>query len=645
MIETVEPAGIEENTAIPSALHLFRYKGPELERLRVRAAGTLQLEQSIVNTNNSLHNLNEEGRNRSTRLSQTAREFEQQLGADTSTATYGAAYLKMRDELPNIPPEDFMDFFNLCLTINTDLTERCTALAERGGLQTPVLKLIASLNANQLPLYHKEILDQMVHNPPGWFEGNATSWKNFVASYSNLHVYLNSDIAQSIAVHGPNQRISKVREYSFGGKAKFATTFRGNFPDWFLEKNDVVPEKEVVEKELLEDREQITLINDGLRGIQAQCVYLTDNVAEKTKRASDRLANQAKEVFPDLKYFSDLILFGKIADRDAPNIGIRRDLLDTAIKSYLDPDNILTHQEPIALFIERKLKEGKMMQNAQDPIDSRFISLFLTAFKNIKVQQKDGSKTTEFEALRTTDEKAFGALNYGLEPFLEILPIEEISLLEDLLAESEGKPIELFIWDLAGTLSSNFKEKGLKPKPGSLHYIQRFTTSFLKNHSVWAYNELQESLAGNDQKTTDSEPYEQPTAEVQQEIEAAREEIAQGNLAGWQIFYTDNRSLDQHHFKDVGGQTLEEREEALQKLLSKEWHLPSIKLGSIIRAFDWLVTVPEEVEQVRIKKDVGGETFRKLKRAGLRIFYNMDHQNKKLVFFLHQKQGWSYGFQ
>jgi hypothetical protein len=63
----------EAHPTQPTTLHLFRYKNPEMEILRGKAAGALQLEQNITNINNSLQTLNVQKNARLIRLSQTAK--------------------------------------------------------------------------------------------------------------------------------------------------------------------------------------------------------------------------------------------------------------------------------------------------------------------------------------------------------------------------------------------------------------------------------------------------------------------------------------------------------------------------------------------------------------------------------------------
>lgn len=217
-----------------------------------------------------------------------------------------------------------------------------------------------------------------------------------------------------------------------------------------------------------------------------------------------------------------------------------------------------------------------------------------------------------------------------------------------MLKEYNGTTTEHFIWDMAELISSHIKREKVqltRSQLGALHYLSKFTATFLRNHHNFLLRELHKSLQDNFFEQEELKPKDSLiTANLQEEIESTTEEIAQGNLAGWHIFYTDNKSSDEKHLTEIGGKTLEERELALQELFSKENVSFSIKPGSIVRVFEWLVTVPEEVEQVRIRKNIGDEVFRKIKRGSLRIFYQMSWEKKDLIFFVHQKQAWGYGF-
>jgi hypothetical protein len=572
------------------------------------------------------------------RLSETYRELAEQLENSASSISCGTAYLKMQNELPNLSPNDFMEFFNQCLRINTLFNKQTVDSINTKGEQVTLLESLSRMHARRLPAKYERTLDPMTHNPPEWFQDNKKAWKLFVLSHANFSFYLRPDfeellVTRSLPVKEMREELDRNFYYGF--------TKQGEFPDWLLEEDSMLPAKEEVEEELAEDKEQEIKTISAQEKIKEQRDYLTTTSADKARKAVARLSDLVTEAFPNIQNFADMILILEIADKAKSFTTKFEEIIRELTQSY----DILKISEPIALYIEKKLLEGKIMQSTQDLIDADFTDLFTIFLESVK--DKEGSSADQFRTLKETNKKAFGVLNYDLKPFLEILPADEISLLEDLLAESKNKPIELFIWDMAGFISSRFMREEIqltRPQLGAFHYLSKLTASFLRNHSKFAYEELQKSLHNLQEQEILKPEDSLVTANLQEEIESTTGEIAQGNLAGWRIFYTDNMQLDPNHLSEIGGKSLLEREETLSKFFNDNGIATSIKTGSIVRAFEWIVGVPQEVEQTRIKKEVGDQMFNKLKRGALRIFYVMDTDKKVLTFFTHQKKAWSYGF-
>lgn len=639
----------EINQNAPTTLQLFRYKGVELTNLKTRVSSASRLEHHLSLIGASLNELMTGKNARVGRLDQSEEELSEQLNNTASSITCGAAYLKMSEELKGLSPKDFMEFFKLCLTINTNLSSFLIEQIKRGTEQAVLLHAISTINTLYTPPPIKILFDKAANNPPEWFRDNIESWSNFIASHANFNVYLNYEVFTNLI---PNKGgfIRKALDSSLlSGR-----TTKEEFPDWLLE-NNIAPTTQRVKEELAEDNEQEIKITEGLDKIEKQKIYLNDIVEQKAKRAATRVSELAKQLFLDPQNFTDLILLLRlIAKKSAifPTESAEEDI--QGIQNHPGLEDIVTCKESIALYIEKKLKEGTIITSAQDIIGNNFIDLFILALKSIQAQERNDPTTDRFQILKTTNKKAFGALNYDLKPFLEIAPSSELSFLEELLEDSSGQPVEQFIWDVAELISSRFKEKRnlvlSKSQLGAIHYLKKFITSFLRNHSEWAYGEIKHGVFGEELSTAnvrDQKTQEQTEVEVnelQEELDNTRGEIVQGNLAGWNIFYTDNKTSDEKHLIEVKGATPEERESALQQLFLRENVPSSIKPGSIVRAFEWLVSVPEKVEQVRIRKDIDGEVFKKLKRGGLRIFYIMDIAKKSIVFFTHQKKSFSYGF-
>ena len=636
-VEAISPVeqGLETSSP-PTTLHLFRYKGSERENLQVRVSTALQLEENFSRTALSLDKLYAARNTRLERLFQTDRELSESIENSTSSISCGAVYLKMRSELPNLSPNDFMEFFKLSAKFNTLFTEQINNSVSTRGEQIALLQSLSRMNSRRLPTEYEKTLDAIIPNPPAWFKDNKKAWKIFFMFRANFTVYLNADAIKDLAT----RRSSIVKNALVQlGEDSYGITKQGEFPDWLLEGSSMLPTKEEVEKELAEDKEQETKTISAREKIKEQKGYLITAFIDKTQKAVARLSDLAGEAFPNIQNFADIVLFLEIAKKAHRFRATFEEIIREDAQSY----DILKISEPIALYIEKKLLSGKILQSTQDPIDADFTDLFTGFLASVK--DKEGSSANQFRDLKKTNKKAFEALNYDLKPYLEILPADEISLLEDLLAESKDKPIELFIWDMAGLISSRINREEIqlsRSQLGALHYLSKFTDSFLRNHSEWVYKQLQEGLAGKNQEPAPANIA--AMSDVQKEIEHITEALAQGNLAGWHIFYTDNKTADPNHLSKIEGKSLEEREEALQEYLHYNDISSSIKTGSIIRALEWIAGVPQEIEQVRMTKEIAGEVFKKVKRGNLRIFYILDAAQKKIIFFTHQKKDWSYGF-
>lgn len=635
-VEAISPVE-QEKSSPPTTLHLFRYKGSERANLQERVSAALQLEKNCSRTQLSLDKLHAAKNARLNRLSQTAAELLEQSENFDSSISCGHTYIKMRDELPNLSPKDFMEFFSVCLKFNTLLNQQSTDSINTQGKQAALLNSISKIHARRIDPELEKIVDTAINNPPEWFENNRKAWELFVMLHVNFTLYLEPDLLKPIVARRlPVKEMLEEPEENCTGFTK-----QGEFPDWLLEENGVLPTREEVEEELAEDNEQKRKTIQALQKIKEQRGYLIDTSTEKTKKALGRLLDLVKETFPNIVNFADMILFLEIVHK-SPLFTME---LEKMIADYTRSQDILKISEPIALYIERKLRQGKIIENSQSPIDTAFINLFASAINHIKTEKQEGSAKTRFQIQE--NKKASDTLNFRLRPFLEMLSQDELSFLQELLSTSKDMPIELFILDLASTISSRFNNMDITQLSQSQHVelndLKKFTASFLRNHATWAFSQIQQALAGGESKTelateqVDLEP-------LQQDIDATIEEITRGNLRGWQIFYTDNKTVDPDHLSKIEGESLEEREEALQKYLHYNNISSSIKTGSIIRALEWITGIPQDLVQVKMTKEIAGEVFKKVKRGNLRIFYILDAAQKKIIFFTHQKKSWNYGF-
>lgn len=231
---------------------------------------------------------------------------------------------------------------------------------------------------------------------------------------------------------------------------------------------------------------------------------------------------------------------------------------------------------------------------------------------------------------------------------------------EEFLKEYAGQSVEFFIWEISELLADKIKKSSSPDESAKriLSEVSRFSGTFLRKNWQWAYDRLKIELEEIDKGKSIAEDLELTTiipdnsdrtqdGTQQGMFESVDKSIAilrEGNLSGWKLYYSDNKSIDPKHLVSIEGDALVEREKALEDFITKNQISSSIKPSSVINAFDWLVTIPKNIEEVRIAKDINGERFKKIKRGAVRIFYVMDEAKKQIIFFLHQKQAMSYGF-
>lgn len=666
----------EKENYLPTTLNPFRYKGEKLSSLRSVMFRAHDLEEDITRVGLSIGNLQNKRNQTLDRLSQTRSELNSQDSNTESSISCGLVYLKMLDELKELSPQQLFDFFKLCLKINTAIDQYGAAKQAKEGKSRLMLDAVVMLTNNrQADSELGRIIDKMLGEPPEWFKNQSDTWEKFVTLHANFTLYLNLNF-----ITGIRNRSMSLPKYEKGledHKIYEGLTIEGEFPDWLLDLNGKIPTKEEAEQELEEDKAEHENIVRAYREVNQKGEYVINRTLDKFKKALVILRRKEKEVFPQIGNFPGFILFLKATGqrteypvdnetllkmpaseltnyikRHTLNPGKSR---EKAIRNFVESPEFLTNPEPIALFLERKLRDGNVMGNAQDTIDDNFIDRVTGIC--------DDPPSSKVQDLRNHDKRTFRTLVYDLKPILDVLSPDIKSYLKDLMLDSKGSPIETIIWEIAILLSSSFKDgvpKDTKLNPIFIKDIKNFTSDLLIKYWDKLYQELQKSLQKDQKEETVSMPLikdrQEQTASIEtvrgreealeevQEIDAITEELGRGNLAGWEILYTTNRSTDPQHLKEIGGETMDEREDELKKFLIQERIGASIKPGSIIRAIEWLVAIPATIEYLRDKKEVNGNKFLKLKRGPVRIFYQLLPEEKRFIFFLHQKQQMSYPF-
>jgi len=116
-----------------------------------------------------------------------------------------------------------------------------------------------------------------------------------------------------------------------------------------------------------------------------------------------------------------------------------------------------------------------------------------------------------------------------------------------------------------------------------------------------------------------------------------------GSLLDWRVVFDVNKNGDTR-MEELEGDSLDALESRLEELLIKHRISCSIKLSSVIHTLEWAAGLPQEVLQLMIRETVNGQEYLKIKRGNIRLFFQINQSQKRLVFFVYQKQDKSYHF-
>lgn len=620
----------------PTSLDLFRCPRSEIQQLADGVAIGHSFRSQFIPAKEAWWNLNQGLKSRSEKIRQLSEELQDEEGFMESSVVTSRVYLKMSDELSfeGRTQQEILDLFKLCLRINTGITSRTWRYSRKLGYDRTVAILLSEgqkINVNQ------QIFDEEVGEPLVWFGQDGWRWREFVGKYHFFLTYLYPEVREKYK----ERLIPKADLDNYP-----CITLQEAQPDWLTEGSEGSIERLVVEKELEEDEQAFQTVKDRSMQLRRQYDYLIEVAKEKLPKAPVFFEKRRREFLASVKNFADLVIFlqatgdmtsykGEMDNLGFDQLFNSNSYLDSemtranAIQTLMELPGIGLSTQAIALWIERRLVESNF--DAE-----QFLQYALDGNQDILL-------------LKDVNKKAFAALFYDIKPLFELLPEDEVLYLTQLLVESKNLPWQEFILEAAETISRrlNRNPDGSLSKQAqiTLGHVRDFAKRWLKNHWQWAYEQIQNTIT----KIPSPPQYAriEPVQEIMlpeefKTVQSEIEETKRGNLSGWRLRYAIGR--DTRHLIDLAGETLEELEETFEKFVTEYGISCSVNRASIIHALDWLLTVPKQVEQIRIRKTVGEEVFRKLKRGPVRIFYQLDPQEKTIIFFVHQKQAYSYGF-
>ncbi len=647
-IESQQP--LLEDPTSGSYPDLFFYPAAKKDELKLRILETEHALTICVNANNTMQNYLVKTSERFERLSETSIEMSEELDLQRSSVTVGRMFLILRNEAQTlgISDRDFIDMFKLCTKINTKVSTKLfhDIHRERG------IERIKIENVRQeQPKIVNKVLDEYGAVQQPWFKGSKAQWREFLIKHSIFFFHFQGKDSNSLTPEG--LRIN-------------GDTYKYGVPDWFDELDaGALPTREAVEKEILEDTESAKSLYAGLKSLFKSREYTIREEMKKTFGYANMVERTKNKLELSIDNFPLLLIslanchtggFLLKANAQEEFVAGRRPfeyikpakLLERTIDAFLAEESRVLCKEIVAMWIEDTLIKSKSVSDDLKVVSPDFQKTTVDLVDSIS---GDSQASLEFKQTLGTNKRLYYSLIKDIAPLLIHLTPNEIDYLKEIISEFGERNVGQIILEAAEVISYHAADFGQNPTKESESVIRRmreYTKKILIRDHVDLFNAFACSLFDDDPNTPDSDNdnlFEEKALKI--ETEAIAEEsanISKGNLAGWQLIYSNNRTLLENHLDIVGGESLEEREQALEEYVKRNGISCSIKIASVIRTFDWLVTIPEETEWLAMRKEANGVMFKKKKRGRVRILYRMEPDIKKIVFFLHQKKDWDYGF-
>lgn len=650
MVEKTELVPVEhpEN---PTALSLFRLSPVRVLQLQDLDQGLGRYYHEHVIVTNSFLSTGEKNWHHLQELAEVTQDLRQHKWMLQSSRTCSLAYLTMNQELAGqgLSTEDIFNFFRLCLNINTAYGNYQSAqIAKKQPVDAEYFTEAIRRSSSGGDILEK-IIANNVEAVPGWFTGDLFSWYRFVKPHACFGSYLNQDVTAKYR----NSIILQKREIY--KKDNVGITLPDSFPDWLVKGE--TPDLQEVNAEYEADCQEIKTINEQITSMikQRDCFVglMSDKYEKIVKRLKEKVAS-----FLTVDNPLDLVMF----------LGHTEKICEMAAL-------LSVGKKPQAEDLEKAKAEGQAILKRNISQSSRNSAIFaspqILALNIEQMLLKAGGNFTPdlfysflydiycypdrvgpfLKRLKDTDNKVYRALNYQLRPLLNFLSPDDLGSLEislNKLKPGSNNNLNDIIWIFAEMISPGINRVDVKKYKNdqkvmeTLTELANFTNRWLTDHWQWLHQEIMRSLGQpelpeNVQQGEITEVSESTVATVK-EIEEVSAEFQVSNLAGWRLLYSTDHSLNPKHLIDISGLTSQDITTKLTELLLKEGGHCSVKKTSIVAALEWIVTVPDIVDQTMWKEETGdGEPWGKLKRGRDRIFFKKDPAGKTMTFFIYHK--------
>ena len=478
---------------------------------------------------------------------------------------------------------------------------------------------------------------------PSWYKLDTMAWQNFI--FSSFATQLNIE----------KEQLSGICSSSIGRlEGTYRITDDNILPDW-MNNVDIEtgnPDKDIVTYDLKEDEQAKQRLVEQFEYLASKKGYLAESARSKGRKTISRNADKYRRLFPyDELDLAQFVMFlantdgmtyydvdSQSIDQLSPTQINEKALQDKQkeewfIRRFAETADL--SEEMVRIFLKKRLEDMKFFDGTQEERARKIAAVF-----------SDFGQSKEIAALRAVDKKTAQRLTFDVRPMLAEMDQLELGALQLKFVNNPFASRNEFVTEIACEIVNSFwsgsNDKDIAKFKAD---YKKFVVNWLKNNWRSAYAALYHRLHNSDifDSPTPNQTVEETALEESEDIESAITEIKMGSLLDWRVVFDVNKNGDTR-MEELEGDSLDALESRLEELLIKHRISCSIKLSSVIHTLEWAAGLPQEVLQLMIRETVNGQEYLKIKRGNIRLFFQINQSQKRLVFFVYQKQDKSYHF-
>ena len=666
----------EDNTQVgmqPTEIELFRIPNSEIEEVQWKFDEAEVWRKQTDRANTAHEKLYIDTVTRIDKIEEYAAQITVDAQTYGSSITYDLAYLRLREELVDrreLTEDQFRRHFAFIMGVSNTYYQNLVHLREieEEPGREPVSKYWKQTNRLALltDAVSKQLFSRYNNLIPDWFKGTDADWIIFL----NNHSFVDTFLCPSDSLYGKsNDHLLPVRKpLPEGIPNGLIFMDQNSTPSWMDGFPHAQIDLAVVENELEEDLERLVELRNSERSLTAQDNHLVDSYNDKLRNVRFYSRAGLLQLFPELSItgdssitsFTDLVVLlnatkqhnflcgeeeevyrmdgNQINAATLESDAFRQRTINTFVDSAMRPELMM-------VFLEKKLIDADVLKSAQEPISETapLLKEFFDAHR----------KPASLSYMRAENNERRKILAYELLPLINDLnPEDDIEFFLELVSAAPEDSTESFLWGVADAIcearDSDYERNTSEAKQyeAVMKEYREFSREWLRANSSWLIEKLEQTLASRQNQTSVTtvqtassdyryDPYEDAIDALQTD-----EHQEEGDpFSEWNIFYAKNKRTDAAHLELIPGGTEDEWSAAFHDYILDN-KVPCPHPNKVLMRLRWLVedALDETEEQIRMREDVKGEVFKKFKLGGIRLYYQVDPEDKTLKFFVYQKE-------